>query len=78
MEKSIDDSEVVNRRNQVTFSGEGIPSFTNDENTLELVKSTLKNVLKLRFIDQDLSCAYRIGPKPKTQRPDNGKTIVTF
>ena len=78
MEETIDDSEVVARQNQVTFSGVGIPSFTNDENTPEVVKNTIKNVLKLRFNDQDLSCAYRIGPKPKTQRPDNRKILVTF
>ena len=57
IEETIDDSEVVTRQNQVTFSGEGIPSFTNDENTLEVVRSTLKDVLELRFNDQDLLCA---------------------
>ena len=78
MEETINDSEVVTRQNQVTFSGEGITSFTNDVNTLEVVKSTFKNVLKLWFNDQDLSFAYRIGPKPKTQRPDNRKILATF
>ena len=64
--------------NQDTFSGEGINSFTNEENTLEVAEITLKNVLKLRFNVQDLSCANRIGPKPKTQRPDKRKILVTF
>ena len=76
MEKIADDADAYERRDTLIFNGPSIPSSNLQENCSTLVQDLVKNHLNLNITATDISTAHRLGPKPRTQGPDNRGIVV--
>ena len=77
LEDSLDDADAASRLDQVVISGADIPLVQDNENTKAIVSDLLKSKLKLNCPQNDIVNATRLGPKPKTQKPDRRSILVT-
>ena len=77
LEDSFDDADAASRLDQVVISGADIPLVQENENTKNIVSDLFKSKLKLNCAENDIVNATRLGPKPKSQKPDRRSILVT-
>ena len=76
LEERIDDTDAYERRDCVVFNGDALPVAENGENTASVAANLIKNKLRIRIKEEDISTAHRIGKKPVNQIPDRRKIII--
>ena len=72
----IDDADSYERRDTVIFSGPKIPSSTNGENCIEIVRQLVKTELKVEISASEISTAHRLGRKSTAQTEDKRNIVV--
>ena len=78
LEDKIEESESYERRDILILSGKNLPTYQPGENCLGLIPNIFKNQMNLSISPNDISAAYRVGPKPKNQVPDQRSIAVKF
>ena len=76
LEDAIDEGDAYERRDTLIISGEGLPEVSQDESSVSVVCSVVKDKLKLNLQTSDISTAHRMGRKPASQAPDKRKLVV--
>ena len=74
LEEQVDANSAYERRDALIISGD-IPEAAPGENCNNLVRSLLREQIKINLNADDISVAHRIGRKPKTQGPDKRNLI---
>ena len=77
LEDSLDDAEAVSRSDQVVITGDDVPLVQENKNTKNVVSELFKCKLKLNCAENDIVSATRLGPKPRSQKPDRRSILVT-
>ena len=72
----IDDNDSYDRRDTIVLSGKAIPVFNVGENSTNIARDVIKNVLKIEMSPNDISVSHRFGKKPANQQPDKRDIIV--
>ena len=77
LEDSIDDTDAVLRLDQVVVSGADLPVVRENEDTKNIITDLFRSKLKFQCSGGEIVNATRLGPKPKSQKPDRRSILVT-
>ena len=72
----VDDADCYERRDTIILSGSKVPACVGGENCVNVVKTLVKEELKIEISPNDVSTAHRLGRKPSTQGDDKRSLIV--
>ena len=78
LEKSLDDEDAYVRRQTIIFNGTSIPPSSPGEICSNVIRTVIKEKLKISLQPSDISIAHRVGKKPITQGPDRRGIQVRF
>ena len=76
LESTIDDCEAIDKKDQIILSGPHIPVGSNEEDCVQIVRTVIKDRLKLDIPKTDIVFAHRLGYKPKSQKEDKRNLVV--
>ena len=76
MDDRVEDADAYERRDTIIVSGKDLLSATDKEDTTQIVSSLLRDKVGYFLRNNEVSVAHRLGPKPKTQAPDQRNIIV--
>ena len=77
LEDSIDDTDAVSRLDQVVVSGADLPVVRENEDTKNIITDLFRSKLRFQCSGGEIVNATRLGPKPKSQKPDRRSILVT-
>ena len=79
MEEKLSDSESQIRRNNVIFSGNDVPSQSNGENCVTVIRNLVETKLNLIIPSSDIVSANRIGKRKNDgDQPQRSSILVKF
>ena len=64
-EQQMDDNSAYSRRDTLVISGNNLPIMNPNENCSEIVRSLLKDQIRLVIKPDDISTAHRLGRRPE-------------
>ena len=72
----IDDADAFERKDTVILSGDHIPVAETGENCSEIVRTIVKDHLKINLPSESISVAHRMGRRPANHAPDRHNIVV--